>query len=209
MDSYNKISILKNIYENKKDELNIKDSFDLIEKMKFINGKAISDMFDALKSKDNDKLTIVSDLFRHSMKSSVIIDDCVNKLEDRIEKDKEKENSEINKVNNNVLNNFDIEQIKYKKNKGSLILFYAEWCGFCKRLMPLWDKLEKDLSDKYNFIKISCVEKQEQCKKIKYIDGYPTILYLNNLANNKTNIQKFEGERSYEGFVQFLQEVSK
>ena len=54
-----------------------------------------------------------------------------------------------------------------KDKNGIIVLFYADWCGHCKNLMPTWNSLSKSLpADKINIIKISCVDKEQQCNGI-------------------------------------------
>ena len=61
------------------------------------------------------------------------------------------------------------------------VLFYADWCGHCKSLKPIWDDAAKEINDKKNpsMIKVNCGNGTDGDKKImdKYsIDGYPTII---------------------------------
>lgn len=206
MDSYNKIVILKNIFESKiKDEsITNKELHELIEKMKHINGNDINNIIKLYKTTEDNKLPSMSDLFRISFKSSNAIDECVDKLENRIKKQStEKLNENIKEEKDNVLEDLN-ETRKLGKNIPSFVLFYAEWCGHCKALMPEWKKLEEKTDhSKINIVKISCVEKQDECKKIKLVNGYPTILLLD--ASGK-NIEKYENERSLNGFSQFIKE---
>ena len=69
------------------------------------------------------------------------------------------------------------EQIKDGKKA---VLFYADWCGHCKTLKPVWDEVAKDVNKKdKKMIKVNCGEGTKHDKEImeKYsIDGYPTII---------------------------------
>lgn len=73
-------------------------------------------------------------------------------------------------------------------SKKSMVLFHANWCGHCKKLMPEWDKLSNkwnDAQDNVQFIKVECgnPKENEEHKKImeKYnIQGYPTIYVFEN-----------------------------
>ena len=64
-------------------------------------------------------------------------------------------------------------------NKLSLVQFSASWCGPCKQLKPIVEKISNDLSDK-----ISCyyhdIESQPN-EPTKYsVRGVPTILLFKN-----------------------------
>jgi thiol-disulfide isomerase/thioredoxin len=81
-------------------------------------------------------------------------------------------------------------------NETILVLFYADWCFYCKKFMPIWDKLEKNLKIKTK--KINCPENEELCNKYD-IQGYPTI----KLFKNNQEID-FDKERTYDGVMEFV-----
>ena len=58
-----------------------------------------------------------------------------------------------------------------------LVLFYADWCGHCKKVKPEWEKAEKKA--KGNMIKIDCSGKEGKSADLmaKYnVEGFPTII---------------------------------
>ena len=59
----------------------------------------------------------------------------------------------------------------------SLVLFYAPWCGHCKRMMPVWDELTKLNSTGINVMKVNCDENKDIAKKHN-IKGFPTVKFL-------------------------------
>ena len=42
-----------------------------------------------------------------------------------------------------------------------LLEFYAPWCGHCKQLAPIWEKVASELQGKVNVAKVDAVENQE------------------------------------------------
>lgn len=36
------------------------------------------------------------------------------------------------------------------------VKFYAPWCGHCKHLAPVWDKMAKHLQNKVNVAEVNC-----------------------------------------------------
>lgn len=50
--------------------------------------------------------------------------------------------------------NKKIENMTNQSNKGTIILFYADWCGHCKTFKPSWDKIKYQYKNKYNFREI-------------------------------------------------------
>jgi thiol-disulfide isomerase/thioredoxin len=79
------------------------------------------------------------------------------------------------------------------------IMFYAPWCGHCKRLMPLWDQFAEEHGDRINIGRVDCDADTSRglCSQFD-ITGYPTLLYLKD-----SRVFRYRGERSINGFLQF------
>lgn len=90
---------------------------------------------------------------------------------------------------------FDTEIAEGKK----LVLFYADWCGHCKKLKPEWDETAAEVNEKDNkMLKMNCGggSKEEKDIMSKYnIDGYPTIIVFDNGVASP-----YEGKRTKEAF---------
>jgi protein disulfide-isomerase-like protein len=91
-----------------------------------------------------------------------------------------------------------------KKGK-QLVLFYADWCGHCKKIKPVWDETADEINDKdknKKMLKVNCGGGSEKEKEImeKYnIDGYPTIILF---TNGKPS--PYEGARNKHAFIEAL-----
>ena len=87
------------------------------------------------------------------------------------------------------------------KSGTKLVLFYADWCGHCKKIKPVWDEASKEVNKSENqMIKVNCGEGTEKDKEImkKYnIEGYPTIIVFKNgspsVYNGERDVNSFKG----------------
>ena len=71
------------------------------------------------------------------------------------------------------INNFDNEVLN--NGKITILDFYADWCGPCRKLSPIMEEIEQELSDKAKFTKINTDENVELAQKYQ-ISGIPTLL---------------------------------
>ncbi|KAK3834511.1 MAG: hypothetical protein J3R72DRAFT_403878 [Linnemannia gamsii] len=100
-----------------------------------------------------------------------------------------------------VANNY--EQVVHDNDKDVLIEYYAPWCGFCKRLAPIYDTLGAMYKGSNIVIaKMDAVANDIPSSVPFTVDGYPTIKFKK--AGSKDYIE-YEGERTTEAFVAFLE----
>ena len=90
------------------------------------------------------------------------------------------------------------------KSGTKLVLFYADWCGHCKKIKPVWDETSKEVNaDEVKMIKVNCGEGTDEDQRImkKYsIDGYPTIIKF---VNGKATL--YQGDRDSDSFKEMFQ----
>jgi len=64
------------------------------------------------------------------------------------------------------------------KDKANLYFFHTEWCGYCQKAMPEWEKLESGPKQfgntEVSFIRVNA-EKERETADLYEINAYPTI----------------------------------
>lgn len=89
-------------------------------------------------------------------------------------------------------------------NEVELYYFYTNWCPYCKKAKPEWEKLKEEYENKnvngniVYFREIDC-EKDEKTPDQFKVEGYPTIKLV---ANGK--IIEYDAKPNYETLVEFL-----
>ena len=103
---------------------------------------------------------------------------------------------------------------KYNNNNNNttpaLVLFYADWCHYCKSMMEDWDKLasEKSNDKSVNIVKLESKDSGDMMKKYG-VTGFPTIYYCpKGLGDVDSSIQ-YNGDRSHDSILNFLNSKSK
>jgi hypothetical protein len=85
----------------------------------------------------------------------------------------------------------------------TLVMFYADWCGHCKTLKPVWNEAAKKANtDKKRMVMIDVGGKsaEQQALIDKYeIDGFPTILIFQNGQH-----EPYSGKRDVDSFLNKL-----
>eukprot|EP00178_Gracilaria_changii_P000353 TRINITY_DN1042_c0_g1_i5.p2 TRINITY_DN1042_c0_g1~~TRINITY_DN1042_c0_g1_i5.p2 ORF type:complete len:130 (+),score=24.91 TRINITY_DN1042_c0_g1_i5:2-391(+) len=90
---------------------------------------------------------------------------------------------------------------EYVKGKGrALIMFYAPWCGHCKRLKPDYEKAAQENSD-INLARVDCTEHRDLCSKYE-VRGYPTLKLFKGDTDPATT-EKYAGARTVEAITSF------
>ena len=71
------------------------------------------------------------------------------------------------------LNSFQAEVLNSEKI--TIVDFFADWCGPCRKLSPILEEVEQELSDKVKFTKINTDENLDLAKEYQ-ISGIPTLM---------------------------------
>lgn len=79
----------------------------------------------------------------------------------------------------------------FATGKPVLAFFYADWCGYCQRFAPLYDKISKsDLKKDVAFAYINC-EAPENIEYVKeyQIDSFPSVFVVKPDKTTKTKLR--------------------
>lgn len=69
------------------------------------------------------------------------------------------------------------EEWKYEGDKPAIIDFYADWCGPCKRVAPILERLAKEYDGRIVIYKIN-TDKEKELSAAFGIRSIPTLLFI-------------------------------
>ena len=98
----------------------------------------------------------------------------------------------IAKIENNALT--------YIGDKPAIVDFYASWCGPCKKLSPIMEKLSKKYEDKVNFYKID-VDKSSDLANALNIRAIPTLIFFKDSSSSIIIMEGFMSETELEHHI--------
>jgi thioredoxin 1 len=75
------------------------------------------------------------------------------------------------------LENFDNDVLQ--NSKLTVVDFFADWCGPCRKLSPILEEVEQELIDKVKFTKINTDNNIDIAKEYQ-ISGIPALLVFKN-----------------------------
>ncbi len=102
---------------------------------------------------------------------------------------------------------FDYENEKEWKFKGELpaiVDFYADWCGPCKMVAPVLEKLSEEFEGKLNIYKVN-TEQEQDISAAFGISSIPSILFI----PKDEKPQMAAGALPKETFKQLIKDVLK
>lgn len=117
-----------------------------------------------------------------------------------------------NKIDSNYIDNSEFttsEQKSFEDKEATLYLFHVNWCMYCKKAMPEWNKFKGEYDGK-TIKGYKLVLKEYECSDEnnpevielmdKYdVEGYPTIILVKDGAP-----EKFEAKPTYDTLEEFV-----
>ena len=87
------------------------------------------------------------------------------------------------------------------KFENILVLFYATWCGHCKKFLPTYVKTSQKLYDEKPRINLAKIEmsSSKEIKKVYNISSFPTIKFF-----QKGKPYDYDGERDEESIIKWI-----
>eukprot|EP00727_Mastigamoeba_balamuthi_P013130 m51a1_g844 putative Protein disulfide-isomerase (306) ;mRNA; r:769679-770789 len=82
-----------------------------------------------------------------------------------------------------------------------MVMFYAPWCGHCKRLAPTWEELAaaQKVAGKFRVAKVDATAETDLANRFS-VSRFPTVLLIRN-----GQATPYEGERTIAAFTAFVE----
>jgi thiol-disulfide isomerase/thioredoxin len=82
-----------------------------------------------------------------------------------------------------------------------LYFFFADWCGYCKKFKPEWEKLKAEPNLGIELEEVDCSNEAPALAKEYNVGGFPTLILVN--GSNKVT---YEGSRTKDALVSFIKD---
>ncbi|XP_076839353.1 protein disulfide-isomerase A2 [Brachyhypopomus gauderio] len=100
-----------------------------------------------------------------------------------------------------VLVGKNFEEVAFDESKNVFVEFYAPWCGHCKDLAPVWEKLAKNYKDHENIVIANMDATSNEVEAVS-VQGFPTLKFFP--AGTERKVVDYNGKRDLETFSKFL-----
>ena len=108
----------------------------------------------------------------------------------------------VNASLGNLKGGFNVEAFE-NSSEPTLVLFYAPWCGHCKKLEPVYNQFQQSYSGPAKVVSVNCDENKEIAQQ-HGIKGFPTIRLYRNGMSNASDFDEYSGERTLGGLTSYL-----
>jgi len=97
------------------------------------------------------------------------------------------------------------ELVKDNREKDIFIEFYAPWCGHCKSLAPVWDKLGEHFKDNDDVLIMKSDSTANEFDGIE-VQGFPTLKFF---PKGEYQIVDYNGGRDFDALKKFVENGGK
>ena len=129
--------------------------------------------------------------------SVLLLFSCGEKQNSKIGKRQEVDSSKVIEIDTKYfiddIAKIDGDSLTYIGDKPAIVDFYATWCGPCKKLSPIMEKLSKKYEGKVNFYKID-VDKSSDLANTLNIKAIPTLIFLKDSLSSVIIMEGFMSE---------------
>lgn len=98
-----------------------------------------------------------------------------------------------------VASNFD--KVALDADKDVLVEFYAPWCGHCKQLVPIYDKVGEHF-EKNDDVVIAKMDATANELEHTRVTSFPTIKFY---PKGQNKVIEYNGPRTFEGLTKFVE----
>ncbi|XP_057311024.1 protein disulfide-isomerase 2-like [Hydractinia symbiolongicarpus] len=103
-----------------------------------------------------------------------------------------------------VLVGKNFADVALAKDKNVFVEFYAPWCGHCKQLAPIWDKLGEKYKDSEDVVIAKMDSTTNEVEDVK-VQSFPTLKYF----PKDGPVVDYNGGRTFDDFVKFIESGGK
>eukprot|EP00043_Microstomoeca_roanoka_P020815 m.254116 g.254116 ORF g.254116 m.254116 type:complete len:531 (+) comp17707_c0_seq1:3-1595(+) len=104
-----------------------------------------------------------------------------------------------------VLTGKNFAQVARDSSKNVFVEFYAPWCGHCKQLAPIWDKLGEKFASVDNVVIAKLDATANELEDLS-VESFPTLKFF---PADSDEVIDYEGGRTLKEFVDFVNEHAK
>lgn len=101
------------------------------------------------------------------------------------------------------VNKDNFKQEVLESDKIVIADFWAEWCGPCKMMLPLFEEAAKHMETKFKFVKVN-VEHSPELAQQYSITSIPTVIIFEKGEVKNTHIGLFQNQQKLKAWIEAI-----